>query len=444
MAAKVHVVGAGLAGLSAAVSLAEAGHAIVLHEAAKQAGGRCRSYHDPTLGLTIDNGNHLLLSGNRAALGFLRTVGAPADALQGPDEAEFDFADLRTGERWRLRPNAGRLPWWVVSRSRRVPGSRARDYLAPLTLMMAASGKGPGQAGTIGQTIPCEGPLYERLWQPVLLAALNTDPRESDVGLAATILRETLGAGGQACRPLVALQGLSAAFVDPALAFLARHGAEVRFGRRLRGLDAAGGRIARLDFTDGPTPIAPGEGVVLGLPPWVAENLLPGLPAPREFRSIVNAHFAGPPPPGSPLLLGVVGGLTEWLFAYPDRFSVTISGADRLLDAPREDLARRIWREIADLHGLAKDRVARELPSWQIVKEKRATFAATPAEAARRSDASTAYENLVLAGDWTATGLPSTIEGAIRSGTNAALKLIRSGKLVHSDLCGRAQARGAA
>ncbi len=74
----VHVVGAGLAGLSAAVALAESGVRVVLHEAAKQAGGRCRSYYDPALGLTIDNGNHLLLSGNADALGFLRTIGAPA------------------------------------------------------------------------------------------------------------------------------------------------------------------------------------------------------------------------------------------------------------------------------------------------------------------------------------------------------------------------------
>jgi hypothetical protein len=130
----------------------------------------------------------------------------------------------------------------------------------------------------------------------------------------------------------------------------------------------------------------------------------------------------------------VVNGLTEWLFAYPDRLSVTISGADRLLDVAREDLGRRIWDEIVTLTGLAP-----ELPSWQIVKEKRATFAATPAEAARRSGAVTAHRNLVLAGDWTATGLPSTIEGAIRSGTTAAHALGRS-----AGTCGQAPARGAA
>jgi len=431
--ATVHVVGAGLAGLSAAASLAEAGHRVVVHEAAKQAGGRCRSYYDPSLGLTLDNGNHLLLSGNRSALDFLDLVGAPKDALQGPAEAAFDFADLKSGERWTLRPNRGRLPWWVLDANRRVPGSRASDYLAPVSLLMAASGKKPGRAGTIGERMACRGPLYERLWHPVLLAALNTDPRESDAVLAATILRETLGAGGRACRPLVAVEGLSTAFVDPALAYLTARGCEVRYGRRLRGLGLGSGRIERLDFADEPVEIGRTDAVVLALPPWVVSELLPEVPAPREFRSIVNAHFALAPPPGAPLLLGVVNSLTEWLFAYPDRFSVTISGADRLLDVGREELARRIWGEIADLHGLA-----RELPAWQIVKEKRATFAATPAEARRRPGAATAYANLVLAGDWTATGLPSTIEGAIRSGTTAALTLSQAG------VCAPTQARGAA
>lgn len=434
MAGTVHVVGAGLAGLSAAVSLVEAGARVVVHEAAKQAGGRCRSYFDPTLGLTIDNGNHLLLSGNMSALGFMKTIGAPADVLTGPDEAAFPFADLKTGERWTLRPNAGRVPWWVLRSARRVPGTRASDYLAPLGILKAAAGKAPGQGGTIGAAMACEGLLYDRLWHPVLLAALNTEPKESDVGLAATILRETLGAGGKASRPLVAVGGLSAAFVDPAVSFLTQRGAVLRFGHRLRSLTFGEGRIDGLVFGDESITLAPEDSVVLALPPWVASDLVPGLPAPQSYRSIVNAHFAVVPPANAPLVLGVVNGLTEWLFAYPDRLSVTISGADRLLDVPREDLGAQIWAEVSTLCGLAQER-----PSWQIVKEKRATFAATPEEAARRSGAVTAHRNLVLAGDWTATGLPSTIEGAIRSGTTAAHALAAS-----ADGCARARARGAA
>ncbi|MEN3236450.1 MULTISPECIES: hydroxysqualene dehydroxylase HpnE [Methylobacterium] len=411
MMGTVHVLGAGLAGLSAALRLAKAGRRVVVHEAAKQAGGRCRSYYDPALGLTIDNGNHLLLSGNRDALDFLKLAGAPDGVLAGPDEAAFAFADLATGERWTLRPNAGRLPWWVLDARRRVPGSRARDYLAPLGIFRGAT-----RSATIGESMACEGLLWDRLWHPVLLAALNTEPQESDAGLAATILRETLGAGGRACRPLIAVEGLSAAFVDPALTALAAAGAEVRFGRRLRALGIESGRLARLDFSDGMEELGPDDAAVLALPAWVAAGLMPGLSVPQSHRSIVNAHFAVLPKPEAPLLLGVVGGVTEWLFSYPDRLSVTISGADRLLDVPREELARTIWDEVSRLSGYA----GQAMPRWQIVKEKRATFAATPAEAARRPGARTHIGNLALAGDWTATGLPSTIEGAIRSGATAA------------------------
>ena len=105
----IYVVGAGLAGLSAAVTLAREGRESTPVEAAAQAGGRCRSYFDPQLGLTIDNGNHLVLSGNHATCAISAAIGA-ADRLVGPDEARFAFADLRAGERWTIRPNAGPFP----------------------------------------------------------------------------------------------------------------------------------------------------------------------------------------------------------------------------------------------------------------------------------------------------------------------------------------------
>ncbi len=121
------------------------------------------------------------------------------------------------------------------------------------------------------------------------------------------------------------------------------------------------------------------------------------------------------PPNGQSQILGVVNGLTEWLFAYPKHLSATISAADRLLDQPREQLAAEIWREAAALTGLPRD-----LPPWQIVKERRATFAATPAQNAKRPPSRTRWVNVALAGDWTQTGMPATIEGAVRSGYKAA------------------------
>ena len=122
-----------------------------------------------------------------------------------------------------------------------------------------------------------------------------------------------------------------------------------------------------------------------------------------------------PAPPGAPLILGVIGGTAEWIFAFDDRISVTVSCAEAIVDRDREDLARLLWSDVVR----ALDIVA-ELPPWQIVKEKRATFAATPAQDALRPAAATCWPNLLLAGDWTQTGLPATIEGAVRSGETAA------------------------
>jgi hypothetical protein len=189
---------------------------------------------------------------------------------------------------------------------------------------------------------------------------------------------------------------------------------KVEFGHRLRALGFADGKVAMLDFGDDKLAIE-NDDAILAVPPVVAADLVPALETPAEFRAIVNAHFRIEPPAGLAPIIGVVNGTVEWLFAFPDRLSVTISAADRLLDVPRETLAQKIWHEVATLTALPK-----ALPPWQIVRERRATFAATPGENAKRPATATTWSNLFLAGDWTMTGLPATIEGAIRSGNRAA------------------------
>jgi len=404
--ARVHVIGAGLAGLSAAVELAER-FDVALYEAAPQAGGRCRSYFDSTLNMTIDNGNHLLLSGNSAALDYARKTGG-FDKLAIFEEAAFDFCDLERGARWRLRPNAGKIPWWILVPDRRLPDTAGLDYLALAKMLFAK----PGQ--TLRPFLG-DGDVARRLWDPIFVSALNTAPEEASATLAAAIVRETFAKGGDSCRPVVAVEGLSAAFVDPALAWLQGRGANVAFGAKLRGLVFDGERVAALDFGEHTVALEAGDQVVLAVTAPVAAELVPGLSAPTEFRSIVNAHFACAAPKHMPLLTGVIGGWTEWVFAFPDRLSVTISAAERFLATSREELAGHIWDEVQAVAGLTAP-----LPAWQIIKEKRATFAATPAQDAVRPGPATGWRNLFLAGDWVQTGLPSTIEGAIRSGLSAA------------------------
>ena len=408
--ARTHIVGAGLAGLSAALHLADTGHAVTLYEAGPAAGGRCRSYFDRDLGCRIDNGNHLLLSGNHAAMAFLKRLGT-LETLTGPATPAFPFMDLRTGQRWVVRPNAGRIPFWLLSKRRRVPGTGPLDYLPLLKLSHARP------TDTVTAALP-DGSLYRRLLEPLAIAALNTPPLRASARLLGAVVDETLALGGAACRPLFPSQGLSESFIDPALTALRAAGVEVLLSHRVASLTTDGTRVRALAGPDGPRLLGPHDNVILAAPAPVAAGLIPGLEVPDEHQAIVNLHYKLQADPGEAGLWGLIGGTAEWVFVKPGIVSVTISAANRLVDRTAEDLAVTIWPEVQKTLNLVSS-----IPLWRVVKEKRATFAATPAQQLRRPRATTGLQNCVLAGDWTDTGLPATIEGAIRSGLTAAKAL---------------------
>lgn len=407
--ATLHVVGAGLAGLSCALRAADHGWRVALYEAAGHGGGRCRSFHDDNLGRIIDNGSHLLLGANRATFAFLDRLGC-RDAARSFGRASFPFFDLTSGQVSALRPDR---PWWPWSASRRLPGSRARDYLAALRLR---------RDGTVAEAL-CGTRLYESLWRPLTEAALNTAPEEASARLLWRTLADSLLRGEAASRPHLILGGLSQALVDPALAALRAKGAEIRFNFPLRAVEIRDDRATALIFAGEAVRLSPTDRVVLALPPWATASLLPGFQAP-PCRAIVNAHFLvpnGTALPGELPFLGITGGVAQWLFLRGTVLAVTVSAADRLATLSADIIADRLWRDCARILGLDPQAI----PPHRVIKEKRATLAQTPETAHLRPKARTRWGNLGLAGDWTETGLPCTIEGAIRSGITAAELSIR-------------------
>lgn len=413
----VHIIGAGLAGLAAAVRLVSSGARVTLYESAPRAGGRCRSYHDPQLDRVIDNGNHLMLSGNHAIMAYVKAIGAE-DRLAGPRDAAFPFVDAATGARWSLRPGDGAIPWWLFNPARRVPNTSVWQYLSVARVMRAGAGE------TMSACVGTSGNLYRAFWEPLTVAVLNTAPGEAAAGLMGPVLRETFLKGAAACRPLVARDSLAATLVDPAVDSLTRAGAAFRFGTRIRAIAAADGRATALDADGEMVPVGDDDSVILAAPAWIAETLLPGLTAPPPGEPIVNVHYRLPAPvtaPGDVRIVGVVGGVAQWVFARGDIASVTISAAGDFADTAAEEIVARCWPDVA----LALELSDRTLPPARVVKEKRATFAQTPAAARLRPGCRTKIANLLLAGDWTDTGLPATIEGAVRSGFTAADEILR-------------------
>lgn len=412
----IHVIGAGVAGLAAAWRLAQAGHRVAVYEQSPLPGGRCRSWRDATLERVIDNGNHLLMRANPAALTFLDEIGADRP-LAGPGEARFDFADLRDGTVWALRPNRGPIPWWVAAKARRTPGAGALAHLAGLKLLTARAN------AVVADCFDRKAPLYERLWRPLCEGVMNAAPEEASARLLGRVFGETFVKGGAAMEPLMARTTLTDAFVTPAIRAIESRGGSVRTGARLRALQRSGGRVQTLAFGDAEIALGPNDQVILAVPPHAAPDLLPELSPPQGARPIVNAHFRTPAPATDrPRLFGLIGSAAQWAFLRDDVLSVTVSAANDYAGRGAESLAKRLWAETAQglalLGGPSFD--VDQLPAYRIVTEKRATFLQSPEQLGARPGTRDGPDGVLLAGDWTDTGLPATIEGAIRSGFAAA------------------------
>ncbi len=464
--ATVHVVGAGLSGLACAVALAartcryapDDRPRIALYDMAGQAGGRCRSFYDETIGAVIDNGNHLVFSGNRHLFRYLDRIGA-RDQWFVFDRARFPFYDLKGRQRWSIDMGKSRLPLWIFGRAHIPPGLRRRDFYPLLRLALGWAG-----AGNVGGVCPDSALAFARLWEPLTLAVLNTPPSEASAALLGAMLRRSFLRGGAFSRPCLARHSLSSALVDPAVDYLRACRARVAFSSRVRAMDCRARRAQGIVTADGNTIVDEKSYVVLAVPPSACGKLLDGVTGPRDHAPILNIHFRLPPvgkngdapamnaPINAPTkdrdgrqkntganrgspgvrsdlrsdlrsglspdlnMTGMIGGIGHWLFTRGALASVTVSAADRWIGRDGPWLAGKVWREVAAVNNLARD----PLPPYRIIREKRATFRQTANSIGLRPDAVTRLDNVFLAGDWTDTGLPATLEGAIASGHRAA------------------------
>ena len=386
----LHVVGAGLAGLSAAVAAARAGWAVTLYEATDHAGGRCRSYHDPVLNRIIDNGTHLVMDVNATTLGFARSIGGIGQMKRG--KPHFPFINVSTGQRWTLTP-------WALGRR-------------PLDLLRALGLFGLDSHTTVTQSLGATK-TFDAIWDPLNVAALNTASDQASAQQFAQLLRLALKRGPSSLNPWTFPHGLSAALVEPAIATLLDMDVEIHFNRRLRAVENDA-----LTFDDQCVELGREDRVILALPPWTAHELFPHLPQ-LETRAIVNGHFLLDRPAALPddmPWLGLTGGLGQWVSARDRLISVTISAADANVHAKADAIAEELWRELAPILNLPADAV----PPCRIIKERRATIAHTPAMVGQRPEPFCPFPTMVMAGDWLNSPWPCTIEAAIVSGLNAA------------------------
>ena len=355
----VYVIGAGIAGLSAAYTLTKAGVPVAVYEASARTGGRCHSFFDKRLNALIDNGTHLMLGANTALLKML------ADC---PTKTPLK----NVGNTFTFYQKNGTS--FQIDTSKPVSALKHIKTLYPLL---------------------CE-------------SVMNTPAKQSDTMM---FLKTAIKCfGKKKGRIYLAYPSLADSVTNPVADFLKNKNVPVFFGKSLNKIEKN-----KLSFSDGTEiPLSDKDVVILAVSPSDAARLVKSF-SPLPIQPVANIHFKTdiPLPDGLPVL-GLVGFTGHWVFAKNGVLSVTISAAEKLLKQHSpETLAALVWRELQSV--LKTDA---PLPPYRVIIEHRATLLQTKAVDQKRPEAGS--DTVILAGDYTKTGFPCTIEGAVRSGIKAA------------------------
>jgi hydroxysqualene dehydroxylase len=428
------VVGGGCAGLAAATALAASGATVRVLEARRALGGRARSFRDPVSGDVEDNGQHLVLGCYDAFLRFARTTGG-ADAITLAPRPEVVL--LRPeGEVSVFRPAALPPPLDLLAGLARLRGFAVRDLAAAGALARdVRSGAAKASGKTVSLWLSALGASAggrSVLWDPLTLAALNLDPETAPAVLLAEVVRRMLLSGPSAWRLGFPSRGLDAAIALPAARYLGERGCAVLVGKPVERIETSrDGRFAAAICRDGSRHEA--GAAILAVPPRTAAALLP--PGSSDFGSdrahalgaspIVGVHLWFDREVWDRAMAGFVGSPVHWVFdrgriggaAGPGCLAVVRSAADDWIGCDPEEIVRAATEEVRRF--LPGSRNALVLRS-RVLKEREATARFTPANLSLRPPAETGIVNLALAGDWTDTGLPATLEGAAASGERAA------------------------
>ena len=446
MSKDVLIIGGGFAGLAAGVALGKAGRRVRLLEQKPYLGGRARSFREAATGSIVDNGQHLLMGCYHETFKFLETIGT-RDTIRLEPQLRARFLDPGRKVSELRCPNLP-SPWHLlagVSLSNSFSFSEKIDILRMGRALR--SGANASEAATSAEGLTVEEWLgrlgqSERLqrnfWDLICIAAMNEDPRIASAVLFERVLRRALFTSPLDSRLGVPRKGLSDCYTDAAARTIRSQGGEVELRRDVRGLIISEGACKGVRLADGA--LIEAETVVSAVPWYVFPGFLsPDLMGSAPFFSglerlkpapIISIYLWFDRPVTALAFAGLRGTTIQWLFnkgrimgTSENYLSLVLSGAHDHIARSKEDLRDTALSELASLlPGVQGAKLVHSL----VIKERLATFSPSVDAESMRPAAQTPIRGLYLAGDWTDTGLPATIEGAVQSGYTAAAQILQA------------------
>jgi len=399
-----YVIGSGVSSLSAAIYLSGSNCNISMHESSKSAGGRCRSFNDSVLNTTIDNGNHLILGANNNALEFIKIIKSEHFFNKITDSA-FNFIDFSNENTWSISN--------IYKLYKELPGNNLDNISSLLRILKSPKGK------TVSEHY--NNSLYKHFWEPLAVSIMNTPCNIASAEMFTRVIKTIFKEGNNGLTAYLPKNNWDEALISPALNALenSEDNFEINYNSMITKLDIEDNKVIKIHTNKKEILLNKNDNIILGTPSYITSKLVPNISTPKEYHTIVNAHFRLPNNYNNSIL-GIIGGNADWLFFRKNNnehmVSSTTSAADELAKLSDHEIAKLIWKDIS----LCLDIDMSHMPLYRIIKEKRATFSCTNSNEKLRPDTTTNISNLFLAGDYTNTHLPATIDGAILSGKKAA------------------------
>lgn len=400
MTKTIHIIGAGLAGLSCAIHAKSLGLEVKVYESSPKAGGRIRSVQDKINNCTYDNGTHLIIEGYKDTFEYVDMIGA-TDQLVPYASNSYGFVEPKASLSWNVP--ARHLIAHVLKGA--VPGVGMREVWTLFKILCARPDV------SLSDVLNKKSPSLLRFWEPLILSVFNSSLNEVSIKLLKQTLFELIKIGPNAFRPYFAKGTLEECFIQPALQNL-----NIQYSKRLIGIENDGVKVTKIQFRNDHISIADTDCVVLALPAQTFSHNDFGLPTLNmTFNPIGNIHFFLDVRVEE-AFLGIIGTESQWVYAKNNHVCVTISNFKMKDGCESAEFAKKIWQEIAG--PLGQDATA--IPNHRIITEKYATPVQNTDFVENRAQTKTRFANLFLCGDWIDTKLPATIESAIRSGKRAA------------------------